>query len=80
MKKYEKLDDKVVVTLDKGEIHLSPLTENTVRIQYAIDVKNPLPELVFTSKVDVPDFKVSDLKSSLEISTSKMTVIIDKLI
>jgi alpha-D-xyloside xylohydrolase len=78
VKSYEKLNDKVIVTLDKGKIHLSPLTDNTVRVQYAIEVKSQLPELVFTTKADVPGFKVADSKSFLEISTSKMTVVIDK--
>ena len=30
VKGYKKHNDKVVITLDKGELHLSPLTENTI--------------------------------------------------
>jgi alpha-D-xyloside xylohydrolase len=79
VKKYEKFNDKVVVFLEAGEIHLSPLTDNTVRIQYAFDLKKQLPELVFISKVNTPDFKVSESNSSVEISTLKMTVVVDKM-
>lgn len=78
VKKYEQLTDKVIVTLDKGELHLSPLTENTVRIQYAIDFRKQLPELVFTTRIDIPEFNISESESSLEISTSLLTVIVDK--
>src|SRR5690606_12994721 len=35
-------------------------------------------ELVFTSKIEVPKFKVSETDSELEVSTSKMKVVIDK--
>ncbi len=78
LKNYEKLNDKVIVFLDKGEIHLSPLSDNTVRVQYALKYKNDLPELVFTEKTAVPEFKLTDSKSDLELSTSKITVVINK--
>lgn len=78
VKKYEKLNNKVIVTLDKGEMHLSPLTDNTIRVQYGVKVITQLPELVFVTKVEAPDFRVSGSGSSLEISTSQMTVIVDK--
>lgn len=58
VKTYDILNDKVIVSLDKGNIHLSSLTDNTVRIQYVIALKTKLLELVFVTKRDVPDFKV----------------------
>ncbi|CAD0002395.1 glycoside hydrolase family 31 protein [Flavobacterium salmonis] len=79
VKSYKKQNDKVVITLDKGELHLIPLTDNTIRVQYGLDMKNQLPELVFVSKVKMPDFKVSDSNSFLEISIAKMTVVVDKI-
>ncbi len=78
VKGYKKQNDKVVITLDKGELHLSPLTENTVRVQYGLEMKSQMPELVFTSKVKLPDFKVSESNSLIEIAMAKMTVIVDK--
>jgi alpha-D-xyloside xylohydrolase len=78
VKKYEKLNDRIVVTLDKGEIHVIPLTENTVRIQYGLEVKTQLPELVFVEKADTPDFRITESDKSLEISTSQITVVVDK--
>jgi alpha-D-xyloside xylohydrolase len=78
VKKYEKLNAKVIETLDEGEIHLSPLSDNMVRIQYGRDIINQLPELVFTTKTKVLDFNVSESTKLLEILTSKMTLIVDK--
>ncbi|WP_143155255.1 glycoside hydrolase family 31 protein [Wenyingzhuangia marina] len=78
VKGYKKHNDKVVITLEKGELHLSPLAENTVRVQYALEMKSQIPELVFTSKVNLPDFKVSESNSGIEIAMSKMTVVVDK--
>lgn len=78
VKKYEKLSDRIVVTLNKGEIHVIPLTENSVRIQYGLEVKTQLPELVFVEKADTPDFKISESGKSLEISTSRVTVVVYK--
>jgi alpha-D-xyloside xylohydrolase len=78
VKRYEKLNNKVIVILDKGEIHLSPLADNTIRVQYGVGVKTQLPELVFVTIVKVPVFKVSESTVSLEISTSQMTAIVDK--
>jgi alpha-D-xyloside xylohydrolase len=79
VKGYKKNNDKVVIILDKGELHLSPLTENTVRVQYGLEMKSQMSELVFTSKVKLPDFKVSESKAFIEIATSKMTVVVDKM-
>lgn len=56
----EELNDKVIVKLDTGEIHISPLAEYTIRIQYAVDFNSNLPELVLTEKLDIPDFQVSE--------------------
>lgn len=78
VKNYEKLNDRIVVTLDKGEIHVIPLTENTVRIQYGLEVETQLPELVFVKNADAPDFSVTESGKSLEISTSKLTVVVEK--
>lgn len=78
VKSYKKQEDKVVITLDKGKLYLSPLSENTVRVQYGLDMKSQMPELVFTSKVKVPHFKVLESKSLIEIKILKMTVVVDK--
>ncbi len=75
---YKTLEDKVVVKLKTGEIHIRPLAENTIRIQYALDFNSNLPELVLTEKLDIPDFQVSESRSSLEVSTSQISVIVDK--
>lgn len=78
IRSFKKLNNQVIVVLNKGELHLSPLSDNSMRVQYALDFKNTLPELVLTSTVHTPKFQVTESKSALEISTSKITVIVDK--
>lgn len=78
VKDYKKQNDKVVITLEKGEMHLRPLTENAIRVQYSLDMRRQMPELVFTSKVEPPHFKVSESNSLIEIAMSKMTVVVNK--
>lgn len=51
VKSYKKHTDKVVITLDKGELHLSPLTENAIRVQYGLEMKSQIPELVLLQKL-----------------------------
>lgn len=79
VKSYKKLNDKVVIALDKGELHLIPLSDNTVRVQYGLEIKDSLPEIVFTSKIKSPDFKVSESNLALEVTLPKMTVRVDKM-
>lgn len=78
VKSYKQIDSKVIVSLSKSEIHISPLTDNTVRIQYGIDFSEQLPELVFTESVNIPKFKLEEKNEALEIILPQIAVIVDK--
>jgi alpha-D-xyloside xylohydrolase len=79
VKSYTKQTDKVIVTLEGGEMHISPLSDGAMRIQYGKDFSHVnQDELVFTSLVEVPKFKVSETDSELEVATSKMKVVLNK--
>tara|TARA_R110002050_G_scaffold268550_1_gene410670 strand:- start:5081 stop:7732 length:2652 start_codon:yes stop_codon:yes gene_type:complete len=75
---YKQLNDQIIVSLGTGELHLRPLSDNTVRVQYGQEFDNTSSELVFTEHVKVPDFKVNETEEYLEIATSKMIVNIDR--
>jgi alpha-D-xyloside xylohydrolase len=78
VKSFKKYNDRVTITLQKGALQLYPLATNAVRIQYADNEVKSVPELIFTSKVRIPHFKLSEQKYSLELSLPSLTVVVDK--
>jgi alpha-D-xyloside xylohydrolase len=78
VKSFKQLADKVNITLSDGTLSICPLAENAVRVKFYKETEGNFPELVFTEKVRIPDFKVSDLPAKLEIKTKSIVVSIDK--
>ena len=67
-------NDSVKIKTSEGTIVLSPLYDNAVRVQIIPEGQALPEELVYTEKVRVPDFKVAESTSTIEVSTSQMTV------
>jgi len=78
VKGFKQLSDKVNITFSDGILSISPLTGNAVRIKFYKETEGSLPELVFTSGVTIPRFKVSDSRSKLEIKVTNISVSLDK--
>jgi len=78
VKGFKQLSDKVNITFSDGILSISPLTGNAVRIKFYKETEGSLPELVFTSGVTIPKFKVSDSRSKLEIKVKNISVLLDK--
>ncbi|WP_321424286.1 TIM-barrel domain-containing protein [uncultured Bacteroides sp.] len=78
VKGFKQVATGVNVTLQNGTLSISPLTENAVRIKFYKESEGNLPELVFTSGVATPGFKVLDSPSKLEIKAKKIIVSLDK--
>jgi Alpha-glucosidases, family 31 of glycosyl hydrolases len=68
----------VIVTLNEGTLTLCPLTENSVRVKFYKGAEDNLQELVFTSNVSTPAFKVQESATSLQLKVSKINVAVDK--
>ena len=66
--------DSVKIKTADGTLVLSPLYDNAVRVQVIPDGQKLPEELVYTEKVRVPDFKVTESTSTVELSTAEMTV------
>ena len=66
--------DSVKIKTADGTLVLSPLYDNAVRVQVIPDGQKLPEELVYTEKVRVPDFKVMESTSTVELSTAAMTV------
>jgi alpha-D-xyloside xylohydrolase len=78
VKSYKLTKDRVNVALQEGTLSICPLTENAVRVKFYKSPEEQIPELVFTSNVSTPWFKVSDSPTKLEIKGKKIIVILNK--
>lgn len=78
VKSFSKVNDRVEVTLDDGNLSIIPLTDNTVRIRFSRDAGELPPELVITGSIPVPDFQVSASQSSIIVKARNITVQVDK--
>ncbi len=75
---YKQDKNGVIVSTTDGTLGIYPVADNAVRIKFVKDTLKSLQELVFTSKVPVPDFDVSETSSALEIKAKNVHVIVDK--
>jgi alpha-D-xyloside xylohydrolase len=78
VKSFKQLADRVNITLSDGTLSISLLTDNAVRVKFYKETEGNLPELIFTSGIQVPVFQVSDLPSKLEIKVKNVIVSLDK--
>ena len=69
---------RVTVTLQKGVLQIYPLTSNTARIQYAEKAEPLGEELILTSRVKTPVYRISNKKEALEIILPQLVVSVDK--
>ena len=75
---HEHLADGLNVSLAEGTLSICPLTDNSVRIRFWSGTEIRVPELVFSSGVPAPGFRVSDSPPTLEVRARKVVVILDK--
>lgn len=78
VKGFKQVTNGIKVTLSDGTLSICPLTENAVRVKFYREPEVQMPELVFTSKVPVPQFRVSDSPSKIEIKGKNIIVTVDK--
>jgi alpha-D-xyloside xylohydrolase len=66
--------DRLSIEVTEGILHIIPLTEKSVRIQYQIKNKKEEQEFVLINKPTGPSFALKEKDSSLEISTKSIVV------
>ena len=64
----------IEVETSAGTLLLSPMTENSVRVQMLGAPTHNVEELIFTEKVKSPEFTVREDDSSIILQTSKINV------
>jgi alpha-D-xyloside xylohydrolase len=78
VKSFNQSADGVHVNLDNGTLTIVPITDNAVRIKFNKNQLEPLPELIFTSPITVPEFQVFDLSSTIQVKGKKIIVSVEK--
>ena len=77
-KKHFLTKDKLSIHLSEGVLHIIPLNEKSIRVQYQIENGKEAQEFVLINKPNVPNFVLKETENSLKISTKEMTVAFDK--
>ncbi len=73
-----KQKEKVVLELKQGLLSLIPLNQNAVRVQFSQPGSAPMEELIYTEKLPVPEYEVTEDKQSLVLSLDEISVEFDK--
>lgn len=70
---------RVAVRLQDATLHIIPLTDNAVRIQYRTTSGHQLPELVYVDTLPVaPSYKVKESTGATDVKLRGMSVHVDK--
>jgi len=77
-KSFNQTKECVTIVFDEGKLDIQPVADNAVRIKFYKGTEEKLPELVFTEKQEVPDFKVADSSSKVEVKCKSISIIVDK--
>jgi alpha-D-xyloside xylohydrolase len=78
IKDFKQVKEGLNIELSDGLLKIYPLTENSVRVQLLKDAKMNVPELIFSSKIPTPQFKVTNSSLNVDLKTKEITVSIDK--
>jgi len=79
VKDFKQVRDGIKIYLKEGTLSISPLTEDAVRIKFYKDDEIEILELIFSSKISSPGFKIIDSPSELGLKIEKIIVGVDKL-
>lgn len=74
---YELKADKVIFSLPNGELHIIPLRENCVRVQYREQQFRELPEWIYVD-CPTPKFSVKDHDEKFRVRMPKIMLEIEK--
>lgn len=78
VKRFDRLTNGVNIKLTNGTLNISPLADNAFRIRFYEGVEPKVPELILTSNRPVPEFKVVNTPSQIDVKESRMIVMLNK--
>ncbi|MCU7550212.1 glycoside hydrolase family 31 protein [Chitinophagaceae bacterium LB-8] len=76
--KHSLQQDRLSIQLSEGLLHIVPLSENAIRVQWQKEEMKETHEFVLINKHPVPAFQYSETPSKLKLSTKQVTVLFDK--
>jgi alpha-D-xyloside xylohydrolase len=77
-KKYKLQKDRLSIDLAEGRLDITPLSPKAIRISWQKDLKPEQREFIFIQQRSKPSFKFAETSSSLQLSTSWITVSFSK--
>jgi alpha-D-xyloside xylohydrolase len=76
--KHSLQKDRLSIRLSEGLLHIVPLSENAIRVQWEKDNMKEEREFVLINKRPVPVFRFAESEANLKLSTNMVTVLFDK--
>jgi alpha-D-xyloside xylohydrolase len=76
--KHSLQKDRLSIQLSEGLLHIVPLSENAIRVQWEKDNMKEEREFVLINKRPVPVFRFAESEANLKLSTNMVTVLFDK--
>lgn len=77
-KRYSLQKDRLSIEMPAGVLHIIPLTDKAVRVQWVKDTLYEKRELVLVNKVPVPAFRFTESSGQLKLATRAVTVLFNK--
>jgi alpha-D-xyloside xylohydrolase len=77
-KTYALLNDRLSIQLNNGVLDIIPLSDYVIRVQFEKDLMKEKREFILVNKLPVPQFKLYESASKLQLSTNAVNVIFDK--
>ncbi|MDA3929438.1 MAG: DUF5110 domain-containing protein [Prolixibacteraceae bacterium] len=68
----------VTLILLDGTLGIYPVADNAMRIKFSKDTLEPLPELILTSELAIPEFEVTETSKNIVVKAKYINAIIDK--
>ena len=78
IKSYTQTNEGVFINIDNGTLGIYPISDDAIRIKFSKNALDTLTELIFTSKVETPKFKVLENASTIEINLKSINAIFEK--
>ena len=76
VKNFQKYNDRIDIAIQGGRLSIAPITDSAVRIKFNKSKDERLPELIFTTPIQIPEFQVSDSSSLLKVKSKNIIVTI----
>lgn len=77
-KKHNLLKDQLRIELSEGVLHIIPLTEKAIRVQWEKELAKEEKEFVLVNQSAIPAFTFAETAQQLKLSTKAVTVVFNK--